>query len=280
MLKFKQVDVFTTRPFFGNPVAVVLDAESLDSAAMQRIACWTNLSETTFLLRPATPHADYRLRIFTPRQELPFAGHPSVGSAHAALESGFVKSKSALRQECGAGILELRVEDDGRIFLRGPQPKVSELQLSASAFGVPLAPGSRPARVDVGPVWIVGEVSDARALAALSPDMSALGEWSRSLEATGLTMFAPSGEAESAIHVRSFAPAHGIPEDPVCGSGNLSVAAYLRFNGQAQRFGERYIARQGMALGRDGRVAVRLDHDGERIGGHAVTCVDGKLRIA
>jgi PhzF family phenazine biosynthesis protein len=277
-MRFKQVDVFTARAFLGNPVAVVFDGESLDTAAMQRIACWTNLSETTFLLPPTTAQADYRLRIFTPRQELPFAGHPSIGSAHAALEARFVSRKGRLRQECGAGILELTAEDDGRVFLRGPEPRVAPLELNASAFGITLAPGSTPVRVDVGPVWIVGELADAQSLAALSPDMSALAEWSRSLEATGVTVFAPSGDGESAIHVRSFAPAHGIAEDPVCGSGNLSVAAYLRFKGQAGRFGEQYVARQGMALGRDGRVAVRLDPDGLRIGGHAVTCVEGTLR--
>lgn len=277
-MRFKQVDVFTARPFFGNPVAVVLDGEGLDTQAMQRIACWTNLSETTFLLPPTTAQADYRLRIFTPRQELPFAGHPSIGSAHAALESGFVNRNECLRQQCGIGVLELNVEDGGRIFLRGPEPKVSPLEVNASAFGIPLAPGSTPVRVDVGPVWIVGELADAKSLAALSPEMSALAEWSGSLQATGVTVFAPSDDGETAIHVRSFAPAHGIAEDPVCGSGNLSVAAYLRFKGQASRFGARYVARQGMALGRDGRVAVRLDADGLRIGGHAVTCVEGSLR--
>jgi PhzF family phenazine biosynthesis protein len=164
------------------------------------------------------------------------------------------------------------------VFLRGPEPKLASLEVNTSAFGIPLAPGCTPLRVDVGPVWIVGELTNAKALAALAPDMSALAEWSRSLDATGVSVFAPSKEAESAIHVRSFAPAHGIAEDPVCGSGNLSVAAYLRFKGQASRFGARYVARQGMALGRDGRVAVRLDADGLRIGGHAVTCVEGTLR--
>src|SRR5262245_18101407 len=117
---FKQVDVFTDRPFLGNPVAVVIGAEGLDTAAMQRIASWTNLSETTFLLK--SEQADYRLRIFTPRRELPFAGHPTIGSAHAALESGFVSKKKRLVQECGAGLIELSVEADGRIFLKGPAP--------------------------------------------------------------------------------------------------------------------------------------------------------------
>ena len=266
---FMQVDVFTQQPFLGNPVAVVIGAEGLDTEEMQRIACWTNLSETTFLLKSEV--ADYRLRIFTPRQELPFAGHPTLGSAHAALESGFVKRKDSLRQECGAGIIDLSVEKDG-IFLLGPQAKVSDVRKT-----LPFA--AKLLRIDVGPVWVVGEMADAARLAALQPDMAALSDFSHDVEATGLTLFAASGEKGAAIHVRSFAPAHGIPEDPVCGSGNLSVAAYLRQTNQTRRFGERYVARQGMQVGRDGRVKVRIDDDGIRIGGHAVTCVEGQLRV-
>jgi len=268
-LAFKQVDVFTDRPFLGNPVAVVIGAEGLDAQTMQRIAGWTNLSETTFLLKSEV--ADYRLRIFTPRQELPFAGHPAIGSAHAALESGFAPKKNSLKQECGAGVIELTVEDK-RLFLRGPQARIGDVRKT-----LPFA--SKLLRIDVGPVWVVGEVADSRKLAALEPDMAAIARFSLDHEATGVTLFAPSDEREAAIHVRSFAPAHGIPEDPVCGSGNLSVAAYLKQTNQTKRFGERYIARQGMQLGRDGRVSVRIDADCIRVGGQAVTCVDGKIAI-
>jgi PhzF family phenazine biosynthesis protein len=267
-LPFRQVDVFTDKPFLGNPVAVVIGADGLDARTMQRIACWTNLSETTFLLKSEV--ADYKLRIFTPRQELPFAGHPTIGSAHAALESGFVPKKAALTQECGAGIIELGVEKEG-IFLRGPQAKIGDVRKK-----LPFA--AKLLRIDVGPVWVVGEAADAQALAALKPDMAELTLFSHDAEATGITVFAPSGEKASAIHVRSFAPAHGIDEDPVCGSGNLSVAAYLRQTNQLRRFGERYVARQGMQLGRDGRVSVRIEDDAIRIGGRAVTCVEGTLR--
>lgn len=137
-MQFKQVDVFTSKPFLGNPVAVVLGAEGLDAQAMQRIACWTNLSETTFLLESSK--ADYRLRIFTPRQELPFAGHPTIGSAHAAVESGFVARKSSLKQECGAGIIDLTLEEDGRIFLKGPPAKPQRLETQIPS--IPLAPAS------------------------------------------------------------------------------------------------------------------------------------------
>jgi PhzF family phenazine biosynthesis protein len=273
MLKFKQVDVFTAKPFLGNPVAVVIGAESLDTAAMQRIAGWTNLSETTFLLK--STKADYRLRIFTPRMELPFAGHPTVGSAHAALESGFVPRKDELTQECTAGIIPLSVEGS-KIFLRAPEAAVSPFQsakLEASLHGQAM----NLRRVDVGPVWIVGEVESAAALAALAPDMGTLAAASDQAKVGGVTLFAKSGENESALHVRSFAPAHGINEDPVCGSGNISVAAYLQKTEKLSSIGSSYVARQGMQLGRDGRVSVRVSEKGIEIGGDAVTCVDGTI---
>jgi PhzF family phenazine biosynthesis protein len=269
-LPFKQVDVFTDRPFLGNPVAVVIGGDALDTPTMQRIACWTNLSETTFLLKSTV--ADYRLRIFTPRRELPFAGHPTIGSLHAARESGFVSSKSRkLTQECGAGILDLSVED-GKLFVKAPAPKITPV---AAIPGMEVL--SPPLRVDVGPVWAVGEIADAAALAALKPDMAALADYSNRHSVSGATVFARSTDGETAIHVRSFAPAHGIPEDPVCGSGNISVAAYLNSRKELDRFGKNYVARQGMQVGRDGRVFIRVEPDGIRLGGHAVTCVDGKI---
>jgi PhzF family phenazine biosynthesis protein len=274
MLQFKQVDVFTAKPFLGNPVAVVIGAEALDTAAMQRIARWTNLSETTFLLKSA--EADYRVRIFTPRQELPFAGHPTIGSAHAALESGFVPRKQKLTQECGAGIIQLTVEGS-KIFLRSPAANVVPFE-SKSLTNSLRGPVLDLKRVHVGPVWIVGEMDSASALAALQPDMGALAAASNEAEAGGVTLFAKSGEKDAAIHVRSFAPAHGINEDPVCGSGNISVAAYLSATKGLSRFGNRYVARQGMQLGRDGRVSVRVTESGIEIGGEAVTCVEGTLR--
>lgn len=271
-LPFKQVDVFTARPFFGNPVAVVIGAEKLDTAAMQRIAAWTNLSETTFLLQPTQAGASYKLRIFTPRQELPFAGHPTLGSAHAALESGFAKLVDGrLRQECGAGVLDLTVEES-RIFVRAPVPKVQAVD--ASLFGK-----AQALRVDVGPIWIVVDMGKAQAVDELVPDMPAIEAMSQALHATGVTAFGRTGNAATPIHVRSFAPAHGVPEDPVCGSGNISVAAFLRETGLLKEFGPAYTARQGMQVGRDGRIQVRVTGDAIQIGGEAVTCVDGTLRV-
>jgi PhzF family phenazine biosynthesis protein len=273
MRRFKQVDVFTDQPFQGNPVAVVIDAEGLDTATMQRIASWTNLSETTFLLPSKV--ADYKLRIFTPLQELPFAGHPTIGSAHAALESGFVAKKQGLKQECLAGVMEVSVEG-AEIFVRGPKAKVAEIDSArlARTLGVP-AKGFL--RIDVGAIWVIAEVASAEALAKVKPDLAALANESNALGIAGVTLFAAAGKGE--MHVRSFAPAHAIPEDPVCGTGNLSVAAYLRHTGELERFGNRYLARQGMQLGRAGRVSVRIDGDSVQIGGPSVTCIDGRLGL-
>lgn len=272
-LPFKQVDVFTARPFSGNPVAVVIGAQGLDAATMQRIAVWTNLSETTFLLPPTVPGASYRLRIFTPRQELPFAGHPTVGSAHAALESGFAKAVDGkLKQECGAGVLELTVEGS-RIYVRAPKPKME-------AVDAPLFGKTQALRVDVGPIWVVVDMGKAQAVDELEPDMPAIEEMSHALRATGVTVFGRTGNTATPIHVRSFAPAHGVPEDPVCGSGNISVAAFLRETGLLQEFGPNYTARQGMQVGRDGHVQVRVTAEAIQIGGEAVTCVDGSLRVS
>ena len=276
VLPFKQVDVFTAAPFQGNPVAVVIGADALPEVQMQRIAAWTNLSETTFVLAPTRPDADYRLRIFTPRQELPFAGHPTVGSAHAVLEAGRVAPRDgALTQECGAGLLALRVEAEGgrrRIFVRAPAANLSPA-------AVPLFGAARALRVDVGAVWVVVDLGAAADVDALAPDLPAIAELSDSLRATGVTVFGRTGNPRAPLHVRSFAPAHGVPEDPVCGSGNVSVAAFLRETGLLKEFGPDYTARQGMQVGRDGRVAVRVRGDSIEIGGEAVTCVDGTIRV-
>jgi PhzF family phenazine biosynthesis protein len=283
---FKQVDVFTQRPFWGNPLAVVIGAEGLPSEEMQRIAAWTNLSETTFVLRPSSPLADYRLRIFTTKQELPFAGHPTIGSAHAVIESVYASPKHGkLRQECLAGILDLVVEEteSGRqIFVRAPKAKITSLsdeqsgELSAGV-GVSSAE-SRPLRIDVGVVWLVADLNDATTIAALKPDMEAVAKLSAALNASGITVFGRAGDGRSSLHVRSFAPLQGVPEDPVCGSGNASVAAYLIHAGNLSNYGSTYIARQGMQVGRDGQVTVRVVDDSIQIGGYAVTCVDGSLR--
>jgi PhzF family phenazine biosynthesis protein len=286
-LRFKQVDVFTTRPFFGNPVAVILDGDALETATMQRIAAWTNLSETTFVLRPTAASADYRLRIFTPRAELPFAGHPTVGSAHAVLEEGLVAAKPELRQECGAGVLRLAVEGAGgerRIAVEAPPAVLEPLHVDAvaeveRALGARLAPGAPAQVVAIGPRWLTVMLADAAAVRGLAPDMAAVAAVSRKVRGTGITAFAPADAGDHHVVVRSFAPADGIPEDPVCGSGNAAVGAWLQHAGKEVGKGGRHVASQGRELGRDGYVSVRVDRETRRvwIGGAAVTCVDGVL---
>jgi len=289
-LRFKQIDVFTTRPFLGNPVAVVLDGGGLDTAAMQRIAAWTNLSETTFVLRPTAAGADYALRIFTPRAELPFAGHPTVGSAHAVLEAGIVAARPELRQQCGAGVLRLVVEGAGperRIAVEAPAAALEPLHADVlpeieRAIGARLAPGAAGQVVAIGPRWLTLMLADAAAVRALAPDMAAVAAVSRKLGATGITVFAIERGGGHDVVVRSFAPGEGVPEDPVCGSGNAAVGAWLGHAGIAVGKRGAHVASQGRELGRDGYVGVRVDAATGRvwIGGAAVTCVDGVLHTS
>lgn len=250
---------------------------------MQQIAGWTNLSETTFVLPPSSRDADYLLRIFTPRAELPFAGHPTIGSAHAVLEAGIAQAKAGkLRQECGAGILDLQVEGD-TLWLDSPRATSTPLgvaDLAALQKSLQTNFKNTPIVINVGPRWLVAELASADAVAALQPDLPLIAALSLRLEIGGVTVYGAASDGRSAIQLRSFAPAHGIPEDPVCGSGNISVAAYLRASGQASRFGPRYLARQGMQLGRDGQVSIRFEGDKILLGGSAVTCVEGTLRLA
>jgi len=274
-IAFRQVDVFTRVPFKGNPVAVVLDGNGLSASEMQRIAAWTNLSETTFVLPPTSAAADYRLRIFTPRRELPFAGHPTIGSAHAVLEAGLAKPKAGkLKQECEAGVLELAVEGEV-LWLKAPPASMKALG-AARRGELEKTLGARvtgaPAIVTVGPVWLVAELEDAGAVDRLLPDMTAIGAFTDSIQATGITVFGKAAASDT-VHVRSFAPAQGIPEDPVCGSGNISVAAV-----RGKSAGP-YTAKQGMQLGRDGRVSIRFEGEEIFLGGGAVTCVEGTLRL-
>jgi PhzF family phenazine biosynthesis protein len=281
--RFKQVDVFTARPLAGNPVAVVLDADGLDDATMQRLAAWTNLSETTFVLPPRVPDADYRLRIFHPRAELPFAGHPTIGSAHAVLEAGIVRPRAGvLRQECGAGVLPIRV-DDRRLAVRVPEPTVvRERSVDAGelacALGADIA--GAPLTIDVGPVWIIARLGDEATLRRLAPDLAAVDRLSRAAVATGVTAFALPDDPRGALAVRSFAPAAGVAEDPVCGSGNAAVGVHLAVTGLLARTGAAYRASQGREVGRDGVVYVTVADEGRtvEIGGTSVTVVDGHVR--
>jgi PhzF family phenazine biosynthesis protein len=284
--RFMQVDVFTGRALAGNPVAVVLGADDLDDAVMQRLAAWTNLSETTFVLRPTAADADYRLRIFTPRSELPFAGHPTVGSAHAVLEAGLVPADATrLVQECRAGLLPLRVERDGsarRIFVRVPEAQVRRGPAGdALARALGAKPADEPLVIDVGPVWLVARFGDEAAVRALRPDGAGIAQIGEAAGATGVTVFALREGPGARVVVRSFAPSAGVPEDPVCGSGNATVAAYLATTGLLARLGDTYVASQGRELGRDGEVHVRVGENGRaiEIGGQSLTVVDGQIDL-
>lgn len=284
-IAFKQVDVFTRVALLGNPVAVILDGANLSGDEMQRLARWTNLSETTFVL--PSEQADYRLRIFTPLRELPFAGHPTIGSAHAAIEAGLVTPRDgALTQECIAGPIVLRVEEDGRIFARAPRPTVRPLEVDlarlSAAIGAPLEPALAPALVDVGSVWLVAQVTSVDALAAAQPDLAAVDAISVEAGALGISAFAivaTAGAAER-MRVRSWAPGAGVSEDPACGSGNAALGAYLGATRLLSRTGRSYVASQGREVGRDARVSVTVRGPGEvEIGGYAITVIEGTLRL-
>jgi len=287
---YKVVDVFTRRPLLGNPVAVVLDAEGLTADTMQAIAGWTNLSETTFVLPPTTAEADYGLRIFTPRSELPFAGHPTLGSAHAVLEAGRVtpRRNGRLIQECSIGLVEVAVDEQGgqrQLTFGLPLAKLAPLHAPDMAeleliLRRKVDIKTAPAIVNVGPIWVVVQMSDATAVLDLRPDFAKLAEFERRLGVTGLIVFGHHEHGDAAIEVRAFAPSCGVEEDPVCGSGNGSVAAFQWERGLLPTGGGDYVASQGRCVGRDGRVKVSVDANGKiLIGGSCVTCVEGTLTL-
>lgn len=274
---FKQVDVFTAVPYKGNPVAVVLDGEGLSDAEMQAFANWTNLSETTFVLPPSDPAADYRVRIFTPKAELPFAGHPTIGTAHAVIEAGLASPEDGrLVQDCKVGLVELTVGESGLSF-RLPRYALTELiDPEATAWlGEGVALNGAAQAVDVGPVWLVAELAEITALENLNHDPARLTRYYEATGMTGATIFATDGER---VVVRSFAPGDGIPEDPVCGSGNGAVAAFRLMAGQVGD-GDSYVASQGRQMGRDGFISIRIEGRDIHVGGQAVTCVDGWVSV-
>lgn len=284
--RYLQVDVFADRPGAGNPLGVVMDADGWDTSRMQAFAGWTNLSETIFFLTPTTPHASYRIRIFTPRQELPFAGHPSVGAAWVAREAGLADDADSLVQECAAGLLPVRVEGDGPrrgISLRAPRARpvdapASPALLDAVATRLPTT-GLPLALWNNGPSWWLVELEDADAVRRLVPDLPAIAALTQATAAVGLAVFGrtPAGSDHDLV-VRAFCPADNIPEDPVTGSVNACIAAALHAAGDLPGLGEGYTASQGREVGRDGRVAVRVDDEGEVwIGGQVQLVIDGQV---
>ena len=270
---FAQVDVFTDEPYAGNPVAVVLDGSGLDTGEMQRFASWTNLSETTFVLPPEDERADYRVRIFTPVAELPFAGHPTLGTCHAWL-AGRDHGGDTIVQECAAGLVTVRPGEHGLAFAAPPLVRSGEVEEKligelAEVLGISRAEILDAQWADNGPGWVAVLLEDADAVLALRPRYAEL----------DIGVAGPcAADAAEAIEVRAFFPKDGtLAEDPVTGSLNASLAEWLLRTG---RVTAPYIARQGTALGRAGRVHVSQDEAGGIwVGGGTVTCVAGEVEL-
>jgi PhzF family phenazine biosynthesis protein len=273
--RFSQVDVFTSVPYRGNPVAVVHDADGIDDAAMQRLATWTNLSETTFLLAPNDPAADYRVRIFTPISELPFAGHPTLGTCHAWLEAGGgPRDPGIIVQECPAGLVRIRRDDGSLAFeepplIRGGEVDEATLERVCEQLRIPRDWVADAQWADNGPGWVAILLDSASEVLAIEP-----GIVDRDIGVVG--PYEPG--AEAAFEIRAFFPLNGATvEDPVTGSLNASVAGWLTRTGRAH---PPYLVTQGQRLGRDGRVHISID-DAVTIwvGGSSVTCVRGEVEI-
>jgi PhzF family phenazine biosynthesis protein len=271
---FQQVDVFTTTAYAGNPVAIVLDAEGLSTEQMQRFASWTNLSETTYVLPPTDPGADYRVRIFTPVAELPFAGHPTLGTCHAWLTATGSADRDSAVQECEAGLVPIRRTDAGLAFAAPPLVRSGPVDESlveriAALLGIERADILDSEWVDNGPGWVAVRLASADAVLDLRPgyvdlDLGVVGTY-------------PAG-SPTAIEVRAFFPKDGTTaEDPVTGSLNASLAPWLVRTGQVTT---PYVSSQGTVLGRAGRVHVTADPDGAIwVGGGTVTCVTGQVEL-
>lgn len=285
MRPFKQVDVFTAVPYRGNPLAVVLDGSGLTTEEMQHFTNWTNLSEATFLLPPTQAGADYRVRIFCPGRELPFAGHPTLGSCHAWLEAGGRPQGKHVVQECGIGLVKLRRDGERLAFAAPPLRRsgpLAEEDVALIARGLGVARGDIVAHAwcDNGPNWRGVMLASAEQVLALRPDAAVLAGLDVGVVGprgkVGVVGARVAGD-ECAFEVRAFFPGNnGMAEDPVTGSLNAALAQWLMGAGLAP---ERYIASQGTALGRAGRVHVERA-DGEIwIGGASVTCVDGQVRL-
>jgi PhzF family phenazine biosynthesis protein len=286
-MRFFQVDVFAPRPGAGNPLAVVFDAAHLSDVQMQAIANWTNLAETTFVLPPTVAEADYRVRIFTTRREIAFAGHPSIGTAQAAIAAGFASPRDGrLVQECQAGLLPLRIdgEDGGSsISVRVPRSRIvrymddGDGQLRCILAGTH-AGITRPALVEGGRRWWLAEVADEAQVRAFIPDTGAIAALAADTDSLGLCIFARSGARGDALVVRAFPLGVGIAEDPASGAANAAIAAFLDEAGGLGALGHRYRASQGREIGRDAELHLQVDEDGEVwVGGESHVVIAGRL---
>lgn len=275
--RFDQLDVFTDTPTRGNPLAVVHGADDLSEERMAAFACWTNLSETTFVLEPTDPRADYRVRIFTPTAELLFAGHPTLGTCHAWLAAGGVPRDPAhVVQQCGVGLVRIR-RDGSRLAFAAPARRRSgaldeaRVECVAGWLGVPRSAVIAHQHADNGPPWIAVMLRSAHDVLALRPQFGQTSE-----VYLGVVGAHPAG-GDAVFEVRAFFPgANGMVEDPVTGSLNAALAQWLIDAGHAP---ERYVAAQGHALGRAGRVFVERDGDTIWIGGHVTGCIEGTVTL-
>lgn len=273
---FALVDVFGTDAFTGNPLAVIADGDGLSTEEMQRITRWLNLSETTFLLPPTQPDADYRVRIFTLSHELPFAGHPTLGTCHAWLEAGGTAKRSGVVvQECGTGLVEVRRGPDGLAFaapplIRSGPPSDAEIAQVAAVLRIDRAAIVDAAWVDNGPGWIAVLLASAAAVRAVEPARHHDGR----IDIGIVGAHPPGGDAAFEIRAIFSAPGGLLIEDPVCGSLNASVGQWLFATGHAE---DRYVATQGACVGRTGRILVERDERGQVwVGGRTQSLFSGK----
>lgn len=276
-LPFKQVNVFSADVLLGNPLAVVLDAAEVEEARMAAFARWTNLSETVFLLPPTDPRADYRVRIFTTLEELPFAGHPTLGSCHAWLQHGGVPQGEDVIQQCGIGLVRIRRAGTGLAFLAPPLLRSGPLEaglLERVRRGLGLAADAVLAArwVDNGTGWLALWLRDRATVLALAPDHAQL----QGLKIGVFAACAAGDDCDAQFEVRAFIPGDGAPEDPATGSLNAGIARWLLEEGQAP---DRYVISQGTVLGRAGRLRVERMGEALWIGGECVTCIEGQVTL-
>jgi PhzF family phenazine biosynthesis protein len=285
-LRYLHLDVYAATRGGGNHLGVVLGADAWDTAEMQRFAAWSDLVETTFLLAPTQPDASYRVRIFMPNREVPFAGHPSVGSAHAALACGLVRPVDGLlRQECAVGVLPIRVEGHGaqrRLLLHNPAAKVlatgSDAHPALAAAMDGIKPGVLPsALVAGGRRWWLAEVADEAMLRGWQPAWKAIQTLAKATDSFGLCVFARSTQPEYQLVVRAFAAYHGVTEDPASGAANGLIAAYIRHAEPTGPLAQGYVVSQGREVGHDAAMVVRIADDGIWVGGRTHTIIDGEL---
>ena len=285
--RFLQLDVFCDRPGGGNPLGVVIGADDWPIERMQSLAAWTDLVETTFLLPPEAPGASYRLRIFTPSREIPFAGHPSIGSARAALATGFVQPVDGqLVQQCGAGLIPIRVEGDTatpQLFLRSPDARVVTRGLNADPQ-LSFVLGDRQlgalgiAQVDGGRRWWMAELASEAQVRSWHPNHDAIAALARASDSVGLCVFARCQDQPFELVVRAFPGGVGIIEDPASGAANGLIAAFIAQCETTGPLAHGYRVSQGREMGKDARIDVRIDPDGSNwVGGQAHIVVRGEV---